>query len=390
MPWNDQKGGGGGPWGSGSGSGSGGGGGKDKDESPWGRGSGGGKPPGGKPPERPDLEETLKRMQDKFKRSGGNGGGSTGGGRGPSTGARGFGSAGLLILLAVGLIGWLMTGIFQVNEQQSAVVLRFGKFHRVEGPGFHVRLPNPIESHTQVAVNTITATAIGDLPEEALMLTGDENIVNIDFTINWKINSPQEYLFNVVDVVDGKNEMIRQVGESAMREIVGTSAFEPITTGDRTGVETRVRDLMQQTLNGYKSGIEVVSISLKEATAPPEVVEVQRDVSNAEQDKARRSNEATAYLNKVVPEARGNAQRMIQEAEAYKASSVANATGEAQRFTLIYDQYLKAPRVTRERMYLETMEGVLGRSDRIIIDTKNGVVPFLPLDQLRRPAKAPQ
>jgi membrane protease subunit HflK len=162
--------------------------------------------------------------------------------------------------------------------------------------------------------------------------------------------------------------MIRQVGESAMREIVGTSAFEPITTGDRTGVEIRVRDLMQQTLNGYKSGIEVVSISLKEATAPPEVVEVQRDVSNAEQDKARRSNEATAYLNKVVPEARGNAQRMIQEAEAYKASSVANATGEAQRFTLIYDQYQKAPRVTRERMYLETMEGVLGRSDRIIID----------------------
>jgi modulator of FtsH protease HflK len=290
----------------------------------------------------------------------------------------------LLILLTVGVIGWLMTGVFQVNEQQSAVVLRFGKFHRVEGPGFHIRLPNPIESHTQVPVNTITATAIGDREEEALMLTGDENIVNIDFTINWKINSPQDYLFNVVDVVDGQNELIRQVGESAMREVVGTSAFEPITAGDRTGVESRVRDLMQQTLNSYKAGIEVVSISLKEATAPPEVVEVQRDVSNAEQDKARRSNEATAYRNKVVPEAEGNAQRMIQDAEGYKVSSVANATGEAERFRLIYDQYLKAPRVTRERMYLETMEGVIGRSDRIILDTKNGVVPLLPLDQLRR------
>jgi len=266
------------------------------------------------------------------------------------------------------------------------VVLRFGKVHRTEGPGFKIRLPNPIESARIVPINRITETAIGESEQESLMLTGDENIVDIDFSINWKVNVPEQYLFEVAD----PEELIRQVGESAMREIVGTSRFEPITTGDRTGVETRVRDLMQQTLNSYRAGIEIVSISLRGATAPQEVVEVQRDVSNAEQDRSRRQNEATAYLNKVVPEARGQAQRMIQEATGYRESSVANAEGEAARFTLVYDEYVKSPRVTRERMFLETMEGVLGRTDKIILDSSTGAVPYLPLDQLRRPERTPQ
>ncbi len=377
MPWNDQKGGGGGgggPWGGGgSGGGSGGNGGGD---SPWGRGKGGGKPGG----DRPDLEETLRRMQDRFRRKGGGGSGGNGAGRG---GGRGFGTTGLLILLAVAVVGWLFTGIYQVNEQESAVVLRFGKFHRTESPGFRIRLPNPIENHIVVPVNRINETRIGDDPEESLMLTGDENIVNIDFSINWRIAAPQDYLFNVVDVVGGQNELIRQIGESSMREVVGTSAFEPITTGDRTGVESRVRDLMQATLNSYRAGVEIVSISLREATAPPEVVDVQRDVSNAEQDRARRQAEANAYRNKVVPEARGEAQRMIQEAQAYRESSVANARGEAERFNLVYNEYRQAPRVTRERMFLETMERILERTDQIILDSSAGAVPILPLDLLR-------
>jgi membrane protease subunit HflK len=375
MPWNDQKGG-GGPWGGGSGGS--GGGDKNGGESPWGgpkRTPGGGGGKGGGGGDRPDLEETLKRMQDKFRRRGGGGGGG-GGSRAPG---RGFGTTGLMILLAVGVVGWLFTGVYQVNEQESAVVLRFGKVHRTEGPGFKIRLPNPIESHVTLPVNRITETQIGSRPEESLMLTGDENIVSINFSINWKINSPQQYLFNIQDPED----LIRQIGESAMREIVGTSSFEPITTGDRTGVETRVAALMQQTLNSYQSGVEVISISLREATAPPEVVEVQRDVSNAEQDRARRMAEANAYRNKVVPEARGQAQGMIQQAEGYKQSSVATATGEAERFRLVYDEYRQAPRVTRERMFLETMETVLGRSDKIIIDSNSGTVPILPLDQLR-------
>lgn len=381
MPWNDNKGGGGGgPWGGG---GSGGNNSNSNGESPWGRGgkpgSGGGKSGG----ERPDLEETLRRMQDRFKRKDGGGRGNGGGAAGG--GSRGFGTTGLLILLAVGVVGWLFTGIYQVNEQERAVVMRFGTFHRYESPGFKIRLPNPIERHIIVMVNRRIQTDIGAGPEGNLMLTGDENIIDIDFTINWRITEPREYLFNVVDVNPStrRNELIEQIGESAMREVVGTSAFEPITTGDRTGVETRVRDLMQTTMNSYKAGIEIDSISLKGASAPEQVVEVQREVSSAEQDKAKREAEGIAYRNKVVPEAEGQARRMIQEAEGYKAASVANARGEADRFNLVYEQYKLAPRVTRERMYLETMERVLGRTDKIIMDNKTGAVPILPLDMLR-------
>ena len=387
MPWNDQKGGGGGgPWGGGSG-GSGGSGGGNGGESPWGRSPGKGPQKPGS--DRPDLEETLRRMQDRFKRRGDGGGG----GSGKGGGARGFGTTGLLILLGIGLIGWLLTGIYQVNEQERAVVLRFGTFHRYEEPGFRIRLPNPIERHEIVRVNAIMQTEIGAGTDGNLMLTGDENIVDIDFTINWRIAEPRDYLFNVVDVVDGRSqrhELIEQIGESAMREVVGTSAFEPITTGDRTGVETRVRDLMQLTLNSYQAGIEIVSISLRQATAPAEVVEVQREVSSAEQDRARREAEGIAYRNKVVPEAEGQARQMIQDAEAYKEASVANARGEADRFNLVYEQYRAAPRVTRERMFLETMERVLGKTNQIILDSEAGAVPILPLDQLRGRQPAPQ
>lgn len=388
MPWNDQKGGGGsGPWGGGGSGGSGGSGsGGNGGESPWGRTPGKGpQKPGA---DRPDLEETLRRMQDRFKRRGDGGGGGSGRGGG----ARGFGTTGLLILLGIGLIGWLLTGIYQVNEQERAVVLRFGTFHRYEEPGFRIRLPNPIERHEIVRVNSIIQTEIGKGNEGNLMLTGDENIIDVDFTINWRISEPRDYLFNIVDVVDGRSqrhELIEQIGESAMREVVGTSAFEPITTGGRTGVETRVRDLMQSTLNSYRAGIEIVSISLSKATAPAEVVEVQREVTSAEQDRARREAEGIAYRNKVVPEAEGQAKQIILEAEAYKEASVANARGEADRFNLVYEQYRLAPRVTRERMFLETMERVLGKTNQIILDNKSGAVPILPLDQLRGRQPAP-
>jgi membrane protease subunit HflK len=326
-------------------------------------------------------------MQERFKRKdgGGNSGGGSGGGFGRG-GGRGFGATGLIIILAIGIVGWLFTGIYQVNEQERAVVLRFGTFHRYEEPGFKIRLPNPIERHIIVPVNTEIRTELGGANVANLMLTGDENIIDIDFVINWRVFEPRDYLFKVVDVEgsDPNNHvLIEQIGESAMREVVGTSAFEPITTTGRTVVETRVRDLMQQTLNSYQAGVEIISISLRGASAPEEVVSVQREVSSAEQDKAKREAEAIAYRNKVVPEAEGQAQRVIQEAEGYKAASVANARGEADRFNLVYEQYRSAPRVTRERMFLETMERVLGRTDQVILDNKAGAVPILPLDQLR-------
>ncbi len=384
MPWNDNKGGGGGPWGSG-GSGSGGSGGGDGG-SPWGKpsngGQGGGKPPGGGgSKERPDLEETLRRMQERFKRKGGDGGsggGAGGGGRGPGN----FGVTGLVVILAIALVGWAFTGIYQVDERQQAVVLRFGTYHRTEAPGFRIRLPSPIEQHYNVETNTEKRTQIGGSGEN-LMLTGDENIVNIGFVINWRIYEPKDYLFNVVDQQNNRNELIEQIGESSMREVVGTSEFERITTGDRSGVETRVKALMQQTLNSYKAGIEVISISLSGVSAPEEVVTVQREVSSAEQNKAKREADAIAYRNQVVPEAEGKALARIQQAEGYKAATVAAAKGEADRFNLIYGEYRAAPRVTRERMFLETMEKVIGDSNVTIIDTKSGAVPIIPLDQLR-------
>jgi membrane protease subunit HflK len=387
MPWNDNKGGGGGgPWGGG---GSGGNNGNNNGESPWGKppgggsgGSGGPGKPGGGGKDRPDLEETLRRMQERFRRKGGSGGnGSGGSGRG---GGRGFGVTGVIIILVIALVGWAMTGVYQVNEQERAVVLRFGTFHRYEEPGFKIRLPSPIERHEIVQVNTEVRTRIGGDNQANLMLTGDENIVDIDFTINWRIAQPREYLFNVVDKENGRNELIEQIGQSAMREVVGTSAFEPITTGDRSGVEARVRTLMQQTLNSYNAGIEIISISLANVSAPEEVVGVQREVSSAEQNRAKREADAIAYRNKVVAEAQGEAERRIIAAEGYKTATVATSRGEADRFNLVYEQYKAAPRVTRERMYLETMERVIGRTNQIIIDGKAGAIPLLPLDQILR------
>jgi membrane protease subunit HflK len=387
MPWNDNKGsgGGGGPWGGG-GSGSGGGG---NGDSPWGKPGGQKQPPGGGGPnkDRPDLEETLRRMQDRFRRKGGNGNGAAGGGAG--RGGRGFGVTGLAILLVIAIVGWVFTGIYQVDERQRAVVLRFGTFARFEEPGFRVRLPSPIEQHYVVEVNTEKRTPIGGENAPNLMLTGDENIVDISFVINWRIYDPRKYLFNVVDEEDGRNVLIEQIGESAMREIVGTSSFEPITTGDRTGVETRVRALMQQTLNSYDSGVEIISIAIGNATAPDEVAEVQRQVSGAEQNKAKREADAIAHRNQVVPQAEGRARALINEAEGYKNSTVLQARGEADRFNLIYNEYRAAPRVTRERMFLETMEKVIGRTDNVILDNKSGAVPVIPLDVLRGRQPAP-
>jgi membrane protease subunit HflK len=379
MPWNDNKGG-GGPWGGGSGGGGG--------DSPWGK-PGGQKPPpgGGGSKDRPDLEETLRRMQERFRRKGGGNGAGSGGGS-PGRG-RGFGVTGIVILLVIAIVGWVFTGIYQVDERQRAVVLRFGTFARFEDPGFRVRLPSPIEQHYIVEVNTEKRTPIGGENEPNLMLTGDENIVDIGFVINWRIFDPRKYLFNIVDEQNDRNVLIEQIGESAMREIVGTSAFEPITTGDRTGVESRVRALMQQTLNSYDSGVEIISIAIGKATAPDEVAEVQRQVSGAEQNKAKREADAVAYRNKVVPEAEGRARALLQEAEGYKTATVATARGEADRFNLIYDEYRSAPRVTRERMFLETMEKVLGRTDNVILDNKSGAVPVIPLDVLRGRQPAP-
>lgn len=368
MPWSNQSGGGnGGPWGPKGGGGGGG---------PWGQG------PGSQPP---DLEEMLKRSQDRMKQVMHSGGGVPG----P-----------LLFLAAVAtilVVAW-HAFFFRVNQDELGVVMRFGEFIRQEGPGLHTRLPYPIEevllpkvsrqNIIEVGMRSVsldrgfTSTGVQDVKEESLMLTGDENTVDVDFVVYWRIKNAQEYLFNI----QNPDSTVKEVAESAMREVVGQSNIQPILTEARQKTESAVQKLMQETLDYYKAGIQIDQVTLQKVDPPSEVIDAFRDVQAARADKERLQNEAYAYANKVVPEARGEAERILQGADGYRQQTVAEAQGQTARFLKVYDEYKKAPEVTRKRMFLETMERVLGGADKIILDQKagSGVVPYLPLDQLSK------
>jgi membrane protease subunit HflK len=376
MPWNNQSGGGGGgPWGSGS-------------RGPW--GSGPQQPGGGSRP--PDLEEFLRRSQDRL--------------RGLLPGN--LGSRGIALIALAAVVLWGFSGFFRVEPDELGVVLRFGKFVREVQPGLNYHLPYPIETaltppalrvnKTDVGIRAVEdirrGTSVRDLPEESLMLTGDENIVDVDFSVLWRVmpSRVSDYLFNI-QVPEGT---VKAVAESAMREVIGRSTIQPILTGARQTIETAVQELMQKTLNEYGAGILVQQVQLQKVDPPTQVIDSFRDVQAARSDLERAQNEAQTYANRVVPEARGRAAKITQDAEAYREQTVAEAKGETSRFLQIYDQYIKAPGVTRERMYLETMERILGENSKTIIDTGPqvgpGVVPYLPLTELpprQPPTKAP-
>ncbi len=369
MPWSNQGGGGGGPWGGGG-------------KGPW---SGG---PQSSGPTPPDLEEILRRGQDKLRRV------LPGGGLG------GKGVA-LIALAAIAL--WGFSGFFRVEPDELGVVLRFGKDVREVQPGLNYHLPYPIETvltpkalrvnKIDIGMRTITditgRASTRDVPEESLMLTGDENIVDVDFSVLWKVKPTGvgDYLFNI----QSPEGTVKAVAESAMREVVGRSEIQPILTGARQTIETAVQDLMQKTLDHYGSGIQVQQVQLQKVDPPQQVIDAFRDVQAARIDQDRAVNEAQTYANRVIPEARGKVAQITQAAEAYRQQTVAEAKGQTSRYTQIYEQYKKAPDVTRERMYLETMERVLGGADKIIIDggkDGTGVVPYLPLNELT--GKPPQ
>jgi modulator of FtsH protease HflK len=373
MPWSNQ---GGGPWGTGGGGGGGGG------KGPWGSGP---QQPGSAPP---DLEEFLRRSQDKLRNVLPSGLGGKG--------------LGLIVLAAVAI--WGLSGFFRVDPDELGVVLRFGKYVRDAKPGLNYHLPYPIESVLTPKVTRVNRIDIGmrlvedlrrgttmrDVPEESLMLTGDENIVDVDFSVFWlvKPDGAGDYLFNIQQ----PEGTVKAVAESAMREIVGRSTLQPILT-TRQPVETAVQELMQATLDKYGAGIQITQVQLQKVDPPAQVIDSFRDVQAARADLERSQNEAQTYSNKVVPEARGRAAQTIQNAEAYREQTVAEAKGVSSRFLKVYDEYKKAPEVTRQRMYLETMERLFGGTDKIIMDSgaSGGVVPYLPLDQLmRRPQAAPQ
>ncbi len=368
MPWSNQ---GGGPWGSGP-------------KGPWGQGS---QPGGGATP--PNLEELLRRGQDKLRNvlPGGN------------LGGRGF------ALIALGaLVLWGFSGFFRVEPDELGVVLRFGEHVRDVNPGLNYHLPYPIESALTpkaLRVNKIDVgmrvvedvrrgATIRDVPEESLMLTGDENIVDVDFSVFWvvKANGVADYLFNI----QNPEGTVKAVAESAMREIIGRSNIAPILTGARQTSEGAVQELMQKTLDHYGAGIQITQVQLQKVDPPAQVIDSFRDVQAARIDAERAQNEAQTYANRVVPEARGRVAQITQAAEAYREQTVAEATGQTSRFLKIYDEYKKAPDVTRQRLYLETMEKLFGGTDKIIIDSgvqgSSGVVPYLPLNELAAPRRA--
>jgi len=370
MPWKDESGGerphaAGGPWGSG------GSGGDKNGGSPWNRPGGGGSSGGGGGGGS-DIEEQMRRMQERFRRGVGGRGGRGGGGAG-----RGFGPFGFLIIGVVALIAWLSTGVVVVDAGQQASVFRFGNWQTNLGPGIHVHLPTPIESHELVNVEEQRQSSIGRTLEESLMITQDENIVDVQFSVFWKVktDAPEDYILNVREPAMA----VEMVAESVMREVVGKSTRQDVITTERDRVENDVEMQIQQLLDEYNAGIEVIDVQLAKSDVPERVIEAFNDVNLAQQDAERNINEATRDANQVVPRARGEASRLIQEAEGYRDKVIADASGEAARFISIYNEYRRAPQVTRERMYLETMEKVLGGAEKTILDSDSGAVPYLPL-----------
>jgi modulator of FtsH protease HflK len=349
---------------------------------PWGQGSGG----GGSPP--PDLEDILRRGQDKLRQA-------VPGGLGF------FGTFLVLLALAGGIAYFGFTARVDTNER--AVVLRFGKFDRELPYGIHFRWPYPVEEVTIIPVTRQNRVEVGfssgvsgpygalrnpNKPEESLMLTGDENIVDVNFTVFWNVKSATNYLFSMRNpgTSPESNINVKAVAESSMREIIGKNDIQPILTKSRQEIEEAVKILIQKTLDSYNSGILVTQVNLQKVDPPGEVIAAFRDVQAARADQERARNEAETYANKVIPEARGKAQQFLQDAQGYREQAVAEAKGRTLRYLKVYEEYQKAPDVTRRRMYLETMERVLGGMDKTIIDQKatgTGVIPYLPLGDLQ-------
>lgn len=368
MPWKNQ---GGGPWGSGP-------------KGPWGSGP---QPSGSRPP---DLEDLLRRGQDRLQNllPGGS-----------------FSGMGIALLLIAALAIWGLSGFFRVQSEELGVVLRFGKHVRTVQPGLNYHLPYPVEAVLLPKALRVSTLSIGmtliddparrgrsvrDVPEESLMLTGDENIVDVDFTVLWRIkpDGVGNFLFNI----QNPEGTVKAVAESAMREVIGRSNIQPILTGARTTTEAAVQDLMQRTLDGYGSGVLIAQVQMQKVDPPAQVIDAFRDVQAAQADAQRLQNEAQTYTNRVVPDARGRAAQILQNAEGYREQAVAEAKGQSARFLKVYDEYKKAPDVTRQRIYLETMERVLGGADKLVYDGGQGgqgVVPYLPLNELTARRAAP-
>ena len=378
----------GGPWGGGGGSGGDDrGNGRDDDRRPQ-----GGRKPGNDGPQIPEIDEIVKKGQEQLRvLMGGRGGkgnmGGGGGGRGPDGPRVTKQGLALGALAAVAL--WSYMSFYTVRPEERSVELMLGKFSAVGNPGLNFA-PWPLVTADIVQVTNERQTDIGvgrSGEDGGLMLTRDQNIVDIGFQVVWNIEDPAKYLFNLADPAD----TIRAVSESAMRDIIARSELSPILNRDRGAIASDLRTAVQSTLDSYDAGLNVIRVNFEKADPPREVIDAFRAVQAAQQERDRLEKEADAYANRVTAGARGEAARLLEEAEAYRAQVVNNASGEASRFLSVYEEYVKAPEVTRKRMYLETMERVFGSMNKVILDgvsgdgaNGQGVVPFLPLNEIGR------
>ena len=341
-------------------------------------GGGGSKDPwgnkGGKQDGPPDLDEVFKKLNEKVTSIFGGKGGKSGGSGSAVGGSKGFG-----FIAAILLVLWGLSGIYIVDEGRQGVVLRVGAFDRITEPGPHW-FPRFIEKVEMVEVDRVRSVNIGATSHESLMLTQDENIVDIQFEVQYKVSNAKDYVFNVRD----PDTTLRQVTETAMREIVGKNKMDFVIKDGRVEVANGTKKLMQDILNSYDTGLIVTNVNMQNAQPPEQVQHAFNDAIKAREDKERLVNEAEAYSNDILPKARGKAARMKSESEAYRDEIIAKATGETQRFIKVLTEYKKAPAVTRERLYLETMESVLGSSNKVMVDVKKGNnLMYLPLDRLQ-------
>jgi membrane protease subunit HflK len=381
----------GGPWGGGFGGGD--------NRGDGGRGGdlrGGGRRPGSEGPQIPEIDELMKKGQEQLRvlmggRGGRGAGGGAGGGGGGFRLTRGTLGLGALALAAV----WVFASFYTVRPEEQSVELFLGEFHAIGNPGLNFA-PWPLVTAEVIPVTRENTedigVATGNRGETGLMLTTDANIVDIDFQVVWNINDPAKFLFNIAD----PQATVRAVSEAAMREVIAETELSPILNRDRGVIADRVRTLVQEALDSYESGINIIRVNLDRADPPREVIDAFREVQAAEQERDRLERQADAYANRVLAGARGEAAQILEQAEAYRAQVVNEAEGQASRFLAVLAEYRNAPDVTRKRLYLEAMEQILGGADKILIDGSiaggaaggPGVVPYLPLNELRRGTEA--
>ncbi len=361
------------------------------DRGPWsskGGNRGGGHGGGGQEP--PDIDEMLRKAQDNFR----------------NFMPRGFEGAPLIGLIIIGILAlWMASGFYVVNPGENAVIQRFGAWSRTQAdPGLGYHLPGPIETAGILNVEEIRKMNIGfmeafsrngtasrrDVPDESLILTSDRNIVDLDLVIQWNIKSAEDFLFEIRD----QENTIKKVAESAIREVVGQTEMFPIITTARAAVADAAKKIIQENLDEYKSGVNITQVLIERAEVHPDVQAAFQDVQSAKQDAEDVQNRADAYREDILPKARGQAIKMLQEAEAYKQSTIARSKGDADRFNSVYAAYLSGKDVTKERIFIETMENVLSNAQKIILDSEagQGAVPYLPLNQLNsvKPAAGSQ